>query len=87
MSRSSRVVRGITPKSVDEGGTCRSVLKYQDGVVVGRARELGAALGEPPYVLAKTLPRLLLAVTQLPLLAEAHVHALEVVDEDSRRSV
>jgi hypothetical protein len=38
-------------------------------VIVGCAEELGAALGEAPYVLAKTLPRLLLAVAQLPLLA------------------
>jgi hypothetical protein len=32
---------------------------------------------------AKTLPRLLLVVAQLPLLAGAHVHALEVAHEDS----
>jgi hypothetical protein len=48
-----------------------------------RAGELGAALGEALYVLAETLPRLLLAVAQLPLLAGAHVRALEVADEDS----
>jgi hypothetical protein len=34
------------------------------------------------YVLAKTLARLLLAVSQLPLLVEAHVCSLEVADED-----
>jgi hypothetical protein len=39
-----------------------SVLKHRDGVVVGRAWELGAMLGEASYVLAKTLPRLQLAV-------------------------
>jgi hypothetical protein len=39
-------------------------------------------LGEVLYVLAKTLPRLLLVVTQLPLLAGAHVCALEVANED-----
>jgi hypothetical protein len=74
--------RHATPESVDEGGTRHPVLKCRDGVVVGRAGELGAALGEASYVLAETLPRLLLAVTQLPLLAEAHVRALEVADED-----
>jgi hypothetical protein len=71
-----------TPESVHEGGARRPNLKHQDGVVVGRAGELGAALGEASYVLAETLPRLLLAVAQLPLLAGAHVRALEVVDED-----
>jgi hypothetical protein len=39
-------------------------------------------LGEAPYVLAETLPRLLLAVAQLPLLAGPLVGALEVADED-----
>jgi hypothetical protein len=39
-------------------------------------------LGEAPYVLTETLPRLLLAVVQLPLLAGAHVGALEIPDED-----
>jgi hypothetical protein len=34
------------------------------------------------YVLAKALPGLLLAVAQLPLLAGAHVRALEVADEN-----
>jgi hypothetical protein len=34
------------------------------------------------YVLVETLTRLLLAVAQLPLLAGAHVSALEVLDED-----
>jgi hypothetical protein len=34
------------------------------------------------YVLAETLPRLLLAVAQLPLLAGAHVGALKVTDKD-----
>jgi hypothetical protein len=67
---------------VDEGGAHRAVLKHRDGIVVRRAGELGAALGEAPYVLAETLPRLLLAVTQLPLLAGAHVCALEVANED-----
>jgi hypothetical protein len=62
-------VRHAVPESVDEGCACRVVLERRDGVVVGRAGELGAALGEASYVLAKTLPWLLLAVAQLPLLA------------------
>jgi hypothetical protein len=64
-----------------EGGT-RPVLEHRDGVIVGRARKLSAALGEASYVLAKTLPGLLFAVAQLPLLAGTHVRALEVADED-----
>jgi hypothetical protein len=39
-------------------------------------------LGEASDVLAQALPRLLFAVAQLPLLAEAGVRALEVSDED-----
>jgi hypothetical protein len=74
----------VAPKSVDEGRARRAILECRDSIVVGRIRELGAALGEASYVLAKTLPRLLLAVAQLPLLAGAHVGALEVVDEDPR---
>jgi hypothetical protein len=46
------------------------------------AGELGAALGEVSYVLAKTLPGLLLAVAQLPLLARVRVRALKVANED-----
>jgi hypothetical protein len=67
---------------MDEGGARRPILKRRDGVVIGGARELGAALGEVSCVLAETLPQLLLAVSQLPLLARAHVRALEVADED-----
>jgi hypothetical protein len=67
---------------MDEGRACRAVLERRDGVIVGHTRELGAALGEALYVLAEALPRLLLAVPQLPLLAEAHVGVLEVADED-----
>jgi hypothetical protein len=67
---------------MDDGGTRRPVLKRLDCVIVGRAGELGAALGEASYVLAKALPRLLLAVAQLPLLAGAHVRALEVANEN-----
>jgi hypothetical protein len=70
------------PKSLDEGHARRAVLERRDGVIVGRTRELGAALGEASYVLAETLPRLLLAVAQLPLLVEVHVGALEVDDEN-----
>jgi hypothetical protein len=44
-------------------------------------------LGEAPDVLAQVLPRLLLAVVHLPLLVGAGVRALEVPDEDQRRSV
>jgi hypothetical protein len=55
--------RHATPKSVDEGGARRPVLKRRDGVVVSRVGELGAALGEVLYVLAKTLPQLVLVVT------------------------
>jgi hypothetical protein len=40
-------------------------------------------IGEASYALAETLPRLLLAVAQLPLLAGARVCALEIADEDS----
>jgi hypothetical protein len=50
------------PESVYEGGASCLVLKYRDGVIVGRTGELGAALGEAPYVLAESLPRLLLEV-------------------------
>jgi hypothetical protein len=39
------------------------------------------------YVLAETLPRLLLAVAQLPLLAWAHVDALNLPTKTRRRSV
>jgi hypothetical protein len=48
--------RHATSESVDEGGAGRSVLKHRDGIVVRRARELGAVLGEASYVLAKTSP-------------------------------
>jgi hypothetical protein len=75
--------RHVMPESVDEGRARHAILKHRDDVVVGRAGELSAVLGEASYVLAKTLPRLLLAVAQLPLLAGAHVGALEVADEDS----
>jgi hypothetical protein len=68
---------------VDKGCARRVVLERRDGVVVASTRELGAALGEAPDVLAETLSRLLLAVAQLSLLVEAHVSALEVPDEDS----
>jgi hypothetical protein len=74
--------RHATPEPVDEGGVRHPVVKRRDGVVISRAKELGAALGEASYVLVKTLPRLLLAVAQLPLLAGAHVRALKVSDED-----
>jgi hypothetical protein len=67
---------------MDEGCARRAVLERRDGIVVGCTGELGATLGEASYVLALALPRLLLAVAQLPLLAGAHVDALEVVDED-----
>jgi hypothetical protein len=67
---------------VDEGLARRAVLEHRDGVIVGRTGELGATLGEASYVLAETLPRLLLAVAHIPLLVEAHVGALEVADED-----
>jgi hypothetical protein len=70
------------PKSMDEGRARRAVLECRDGIVVSRTGELGATLGEASYVLAEALPRLLLVVAQLPLLAGAHVGALEVVDED-----
>jgi hypothetical protein len=63
------------PESVDEGRARHAVLEHRDGVIVGRTGELGAALGEALYVLAEALPRLLLAVAQLPLLAGAHVGA------------
>jgi hypothetical protein len=74
--------RHAAPESMDEGHARRAVLECRDGVIVGRTGELGAALGEAPYVLAEALPRLLLAVPERPLLAKAHVGALEVADED-----
>jgi hypothetical protein len=80
-------MRHAMPESMDEGGARRAVLKRRDGVVVCRAGELGAVLGEASYVLAETPPWLLLAVTQLPLLAGVHVCALEVVDEDPTQVV
>jgi hypothetical protein len=75
--------RHATPELMDEGGACRAILEHRAGDVVGGAGELGAALGEGPYVLAKTLPQMLLAVVQLPLLVRAHVRALEVAYKDS----
>jgi hypothetical protein len=72
----------VASESVDEGRARRAVLERRDGIVVGCTGELGAALGEVLYVLAETLPRLLLAVAQLPLLAGAHVGALKVTDKD-----
>jgi hypothetical protein len=74
--------RHVTPELVDEGGARCPVLKFRDGVVIGRAGELSAVLGEASYELAESLPWLLLAVMQLPLLARAHVRALEVAHED-----
>jgi hypothetical protein len=49
-------VRHAASELVDEGRARRAVLKHQDGIVVGRTGELGATLGEAPYVLAETLP-------------------------------
>jgi hypothetical protein len=74
--------RHAASESVDEGCACHAVLECRDGVIVGSTWELGAALGEALDVLAKTLSRLLLAVALLPLLAGAHVGALEVPDKD-----
>jgi hypothetical protein len=74
--------RHAVPEPVDEGRARRAMLERRDGVVVGRTGELGAALGEASYVLTETFPWLLLAVAQLPLLAEAHVGALKVADKD-----
>jgi hypothetical protein len=74
--------RHASPESMDEGRARRAVFERRDDVVVGRTVELGAVLGEVPYVLTEALPRLLLVVVQLPLLARAHVGALEVADED-----
>jgi hypothetical protein len=74
--------RHAAPESVDEGRAGHDVLEHRDGVVVGRTRELGAVLGEVPYVLTETFPRLLLAIAQLPLLAGARVGALKVADKD-----
>jgi hypothetical protein len=48
--------RHAAVEPVDEGGACRAVLERRDGVIVGRAGELGAALGEASYVLAETPP-------------------------------
>jgi hypothetical protein len=54
--------RHAAPESVDKGGAGRPVLKRRDGVVVDRAGELGAGIGEVSYALVETLPRLLFAV-------------------------
>jgi hypothetical protein len=37
--------RHTTPEPVDEGGARCPVLKCRDGVIIGRTRELGAAIG------------------------------------------
>jgi hypothetical protein len=76
-------MRHAAPKSVNEGRARRAIPEHRDGVVLGCIGKLGAALGEAPDVLAQALPRLLLAVAQLPLLVGACVGALEVTDEDS----
>jgi hypothetical protein len=67
---------------MNEGGASHVILKCRDGVIVHRAGKLGTVLGEAMDVLTQALLRLLLAVAQLPLLAGAGVHALEVADED-----
>jgi hypothetical protein len=66
---------------MDEGGAGGTVLERRNGVVVGRAEELGASFGEASDVVMQALIRLLLAIPQLPLLVEACVRALEVADE------
>jgi hypothetical protein len=65
-----------------EGGARHAILKRRDDIVISCIGELSAALGEAPDVLVKTLPRVLLIVPQLPLLARARVRALEVADEN-----
>jgi hypothetical protein len=60
--------RHVAPESMDKGHARRAIMERRDGIVVGRIGELGAALGEALYVLAEALPRLLLAVVQLPRL-------------------
>jgi hypothetical protein len=75
--------RHAMPESVHEVRARRAVLERRDGIIVGPIGELGATLGEALYVLMETHSRLLLAVAQLPLLAESHVSALEVPDKDS----
>jgi hypothetical protein len=67
---------------MDEGRAHCAILERRDGVIVGCTGELGTTLGEASYALAKALPRLLLAVAQLPRLAGVHVGVLEVADED-----
>jgi hypothetical protein len=71
------------PELVGEERARRAILERRYGIVVGRTGELGAALGEASDVLVQALPRLLLAVAQLQLLAEAGVCALEIPDQDS----
>jgi hypothetical protein len=75
--------RHAAPESIDEGRARRAVLERRDGIGFGCVGEFGAALGEALNVLTQALSRLLLAVAQRPLLAGAHVCALEVPDEDS----
>jgi hypothetical protein len=73
--------RGPTPQLVDDGGVGSVVMERRDGVVVGRAGELDAALGEEPDVVAQTFTRPLFAVPRLPLLVAACLRALGVADE------
>jgi hypothetical protein len=74
--------RRAAPKSMDEGGAGRAVLERRDGVVVHRTGKFSVVLGEASDVFAQALPRLLLAIAQLPLLVGASICALEVADED-----
>jgi hypothetical protein len=75
--------RCAAPKSMDEGRPGHAIIERRDGVVVRRTGKFGAVIGEASDVLTQSLPRLLLAVAQLPLLVEASVCALEVADEDT----
>jgi hypothetical protein len=47
---------------VGEGGAGGPILEHRDDVIVHRAGEFGAALGEATNVVVGTLARLLLAV-------------------------
>jgi hypothetical protein len=49
-------VRHAVPELMDQGSAGRAVLERRDGVIVSRTGELGATLGEAPYVLAEALP-------------------------------
>ena len=87
------VVGGSVEQLVGVGGTSSRKLVNQvparraleegvDDLDVGDVGELGALLGEAPYVVAQGLIGLLPAPFEVPGVPRAHAHALEVAHED-----